>query len=201
MRWPGVTPSLNMTKTLHYYFSAWFIVLALFWPVAVSLPALADTPNRFVGAVLFMRHAFAPGFGDPDHFFVHDCSTQRNLDETGRAQARSIGAKLALADIKFSAIYSSYWCRCLETAHLLGLGTVVPFDGLNSFFQNHAPRDATLAKLRRRLESLSPKAPPSLMVTHAVTIRAVTGLSVKSGGLVIYDPRTGNAEELSLSSL
>ena len=169
--------------------------------MAANLPAAADNSNRFAGTVLFMRHALAPGFGDPVHFSVKDCSTQRNLDETGRAQAQGIGAKLAAADIKFSAIYSSYWCRCLETAQLLGLGAVTPFDGLNSFFQNHAPRDATLEKLRKKLDSLPPSAPASLMVTHAVTIRAITGLSVVSGGLVIYDLKTGAAWELSLSSL
>ena len=190
-----------MTKTPYHHPRAWLIVLVLFWQVAVSLSIAADTSDRFVGTVLFMRHALAPGFGDPDHFSVTDCSTQRNLDETGRAQARSIGAKLAGADIKFSAVYSSYWCRCLETAQLLGLGAVTPFDGLNSFFQNHAPRDATLAKLLEKLESLSPSAPASLMVTHAVTIRAITGLSVASGGVVIYDLRTGTAQEMSLSSL
>jgi phosphohistidine phosphatase SixA len=190
-----------MPKTPHHHPRAWLIVLVLFWQVAVSLSIAADTSDRFVGKVLFMRHALAPGFGDPDHFSIKDCSTQRNLDETGRAQARSIGAKLAEADIKFSAVYSSYWCRCLETAQLLGLGAVTPFDGLNSFFQNHAPRDATLAKLREKLESLSPSASASVMVTHAVTIRAITGLSVASGGVVIYDLKTGSAGELSLSSL
>jgi phosphohistidine phosphatase SixA len=190
-----------MTKTRRHHCRAWLIVLALLWPVAASLPAAADTAERFVGTVLFMRHALAPGFGDPDYFSIKDCNTQRNLDETGRAQARAIGAKLAAADIKFSAIYSSYWCRCLETAQLLGLGAVTPFDGLNSFFQNHAPRDATLAKLRQKLDSLSPSAPASLMVTHSVTIRAITGLSVASGGVVIYDLKTGAARELSLSSL
>ena len=194
-------PSWNITKTRRQHFCAWLIVPALFWSVAASLSAAAETSDRFVGTVLFMRHALAPGFGDPDHFSLKDCSTQRNLDETGRAQALAIGAKLALADIKFSAIYSSYWCRCLETAQLLGLGAVTPFDGLNSFFQNHAPRDATLAKLRQKLEGLSPSAPASLMVTHAVTIRAITGLSVASGGVVIYDLKTGTARELSLSSL
>ena len=190
-----------MTKTLHHNSRAWLFVLALFWQFAVSLSTAADTSDRFVGTVLFMRHALAPGFGDPDHFSITDCNTQRNLDETGRAQARSIGAKLAVADIKFSAIYSSYWCRCLETAQLLGLGAVTPFEGLNSFFQNHAPRDATLAKLRQKLESLSPSAPASLMVTHAVTIRAITGLSVASGGVVIYNLKTGTAQEMSMSSL
>ena len=190
-----------MAKTPHHHPRAWLIVLVLFWQVAGSLSTAADTSDRFVGTVLFMRHALAPGFGDPDHFSVTDCNTQRNLDETGRAQAQSIGTKLAMADIKFSAVYSSHWCRCLETAQLLGLGAVTPFDGLNSFFQNHAPRDATLAKLREKLESLSPSAPASLMVTHAVTIRAITGLSIASGGVVIYDLKTGTVREMSLSSL
>ena len=190
-----------MTETHRHFNYPWLIVLLLMWPMAASLPAAADNGDRFAGTVLFMRHALAPGFGDPDHFSVKDCSTQRNLDETGQAQARAIGVKLAAADIKLSAIYSSYWCRCLETAQLLGLGAVIPFDGLNSFFQNHAPRDTTLAKLRKKINSLSPSAPASLMVTHSVTIRAITGLSVASGGVVIYDLKTGTARELSLSSL
>ena len=179
----------------------WLIALALLWPLLASLPATADNSDRFAGKVMFMRHALAPGMGDPDNFSINDCNTQRNLDDTGRAQARAIGTKLAAANLKFLAIYSSYWCRCLETAQLLELGAVTPFDGLNSFFQNHAPRDATLAKLRQKLDSLSPSAPASLMVTHAVTIRAITGLSVASGGVVIYDLKTGTARELALSSL
>jgi broad specificity phosphatase PhoE len=190
-----------MTKTPRYQLHAWLIVLVLLNQLAASLPAAADTSERFVGTVLFMRHALAPGFGDPDHFSIKDCSSQRNLDETGRAQAQAIGAKLAAADIKFSAIYSSHWCRCLETAQLLNLGAVTPFEGLNSFYQNHASRDATLAKLRLKLDSLSPSTPASLMVTHSVTIRAITGLSVASGGVVIFDLKTGSARELSLSSL
>ena len=190
-----------MVKISRHFFCVWLVALTLLCPVAVSLPANAETKDRFVGTVLFMRHALAPGIGDPDNFSVKDCSTQRNLNDTGRAQARAIGAKLAAANIKFSAIYSSYWCRCLETARLLGLGTITPFDGLNSFFQKHAPRDATLAKLRQKLDSLSPSKPASLMVTHSVTIHAITGLSVASGSVVIYDLRTRTAKELSLASL
>ena len=83
-----------MTKTRRHHCRTWLITLALLWPVVASVPAAADTNDKFLGTVLFMRHALAPGFGDPDHFFVNDCSTQRNLDETGRAQARSIGVKL-----------------------------------------------------------------------------------------------------------
>ena len=81
--------------------------MVLLLPVATNVSASADTSNRFVGKVLFMRHAISTGFSDPDHFSVMDCSTQCNLDETGRTQARSIDAKLAAANNKFSAIYPS----------------------------------------------------------------------------------------------
>ena len=178
----------------------WLFTLTLLWLNITSLPVQAYDNEKFVGTVIFMRHALAPGTGDPKKFSISDCTTQRNLDDTGRAQARTIGAKMAAASIKFSAIYSSYWCRCLETARLLGMGAVIPFDGLNSFFQNHVPRDATLTKLRNKLKSLPPSAHATLMVTHFVTIRAITGLSVASGGLVIYDLKTGAARELALST-
>ena len=190
-----------MKQTSQHHRRTWFIVLALLWSVAAGLPAAADNAARFDGTVLFLRHAFAPGIGDPANFSIKDCRTQRNLNKNGRAQARAIGVKLADADIKFSAIYSSYWCRCLETAQLLDLGAVTPFEGLNSFFQNHAPRDATLAKLRQKLDSLSLSAPARLMVTHSVIIHAITGLSVASGGMVVYDLKTRTAREMSLSSL
>ena len=166
-----------------------------------SLPATADNSDKFTGTVIFMRHALAPGNGDPSGFLVDDCRTQRNLDETGRRQARAIGARLAAANLTLSGIYSSYWCRCLETAQILGLGAITPFDGLNSFYQGYAPRDTTLSRLRAKLDSLPQTAPAVLMVTHYVTIKAITGLSVRSGGIVVYDLKTGAARELALASL
>jgi len=72
-----------------------------------------------------MRHALAPGTGDPAGHDLNDCSTQRNLSEEGRAQARDIGASLLEvlnAEPKVDVdVYSSAWCRCMETAELLGL--------------------------------------------------------------------------------
>ena len=91
---------------------------------------------------MFVRHALAPGMGDPDNF--HIGNTQHNLDDTGRAQARAIGTKLAAANIKFSAIYSSYWSRCLKPPSSL-VWVLSTLDGL-FFFQNHAPRDARAGK-------------------------------------------------------
>ena len=164
-----------------------------------SLPATADD-GRFDGTVIFLRHALAPGNGDPGNFNLKDCKTQRNLDETGRRQARMIGQRIAAAKLNLAGIYSSEWCRCLETALLLDLGAVTPFSGLNSFYENHAPRDATLAKLRAKLASLPRDGAPVIMVTHYVTIQAITNLSAPSGGAVLFDLSTGYARELSLSA-
>lgn len=188
-------------KIASYYRIGWFFAFALFFPLLTSLPPVASESGKLTGTVVFMRHALAPGNGDPNDFSIDDCTTQRNLDETGRRQARAIGKKLSAAEINFSAVYSSYWCRCLETAKLLELGPVTPFDGLNSFYQGHAPRDKTLLRLNEKLASLPSSSPPLLMVTHFVTIQAITGLSVRSGDLVIYNLKNGVARELSLSSL
>ncbi len=169
----------------------------LLW--TVTLPVLADD-GRFDGTVIFLRHALAPGNGDPANFNLKDCATQRNLDETGRMQARGIGKHIAAANLILAGVYSSEWCRCIETALLLDLGPVTPFSGLNSFYENHAPRDATLAKLRAKLDSLPRDGAPVIMVTHYVTIQATTNITVPAGGAVLFDLATGYARELSLSA-
>ena len=159
-----------------------------------------DSETRFDGTVIFLRHALAPGTGDPSNFDIDDCQNQRNLDETGRQQARAIGKRIASANLNLAGIYSSEWCRCLETAILLDLGAVSPFNGLNSFYQNHATRDATLAKLYSKLANLPKNGAPIIMVTHYVTIHAVTNIAVPSGGAVLYDLTTGYARELSITA-
>ena len=88
----------------------------------------------------------------------------------------------------------------LETAQLLALGAVTPFDGLNSFYQSFAPRDTTLAKLKSKLDNLPRDGAPVIMVTHYVTIQAVANIAVPSGGAVLYDLTTGYGSELSLAA-
>ena len=174
----------------------WFAGLLFFITWLFSGVAIA-AETRFDGTVIFLRHALAPGNGDPKTFDLNDCRTQRNLDETGRRQARAIGKRIAAAKLNLAGIYSSEWCRCLETAQLLDLGAVTPFDGLNSFYQNHFPRDATLAKLNLKLANLPRNDAPVIMVTHFVTIKAIANIAVPSGGAVLYDLTTGYARELS----
>ena len=161
----------------------------------------ADTPQEPVRAalaqtganVVFMRHALAPGFGDPDNFQIEDCNTQRNLDEAGRRQAEAIGRYFREHQITFTTILSSRWCRCTQTAELLNYGSWSEFDGLNSFFQGHVDRQETLALLKDKLGSLSSD-DMVLMVTHQVVISAITDISPPSGGLVVYNTSTQNAK-------
>lgn len=144
---------------------------------AVPLAELAKP-----GRVLLLRHANAPGTGDPPNFRLDDCSTQRNLDAAGRAQAAALGERLAQAGTAHAKVYSSQWCRCLETARLLGLGAVEPLPALNSFYGRPQERETSVAALRRFLAALPANGPPAVLVTHQVTITAFTGEGTPSGG-------------------
>lgn len=137
------------------------------------------------GDVLLLRHAIAPGFGDPEGFRVDDCSTQRNLSERGREQARAIGLWLRTRGIDRASVWSSQWCRCLQTAELLGLGEVSPLPALNSFFQRPEDRQPNLAALRRFLADRPLQGGPLVLVTHQVTITALTGITPGSGQGVV----------------
>ena len=139
--------------------------------------------------VIFIRHALAPGYGDPDDFDIADCSTQHNLDTTGRQQARELGQLFQDSGLKINAIFSSRWCRCQDTATEMKIGPYETHDGLNSFFQDHVDRDETLRLLRQAL-SATPPEDLVLMITHQVVIQAITGISPRSGGMVLFNSNT-----------
>lgn len=176
-----------------------FFCLVLCLSAAIAGGAHADTvPETLIGKVVFMRHALAPGNGDPNNFDINDCTTQRNLNEDGRQQARLTGQKLKALGIAFETIYTSEWCRCRETAKMLAVGKAVPLQALNSFYDHYFSRDELLPLLEEKLSQVRPGDPPILMVTHFVTIMGITGKSVSSGDLVVYDPATGESEMLRL---
>jgi len=155
--------------------------IALGWILpAHATDALAELAQP--GRALIVRHAIAPGFGDPSDFRLGDCATQRNLDAAGRAQARALGARLRAAGIRQAKVYSSQWCRCLETARLLGLGEVEPLPALNSFHGRPEEREPKLAAVREFLAGLPRDGGPVVLVTHQVTISGITGRGVISGG-------------------
>ena len=160
--------------------------------------SLDEYSKNIFGDVLFVRHAIAPGFGDPQNFDLNDCSTQRNLSQDGREQAILIGEKIKESGIKFSKIFSSQWCRCLETAKYLNLGDVIIEPGLNSFFQGIVAKEKTLSKLRKRIRSFESKKDLVLMITPQVTINAITGIAVSSGGAVAFNSILGEAKEVGI---
>lgn len=137
------------------------------------------------GYILMIRHALAPGFGDPADIKIGDCSTQRNLNKEGRLQSTNIGKWLIKNKIQPSAIYTSQWCRCKETAKLLDIGQVEELPALNSFYQMPENRESSLNSLRQFISNQKTNNKLIIMVTHSVTISAISGQSVASGDGVL----------------
>ena len=148
--------------------------------------------------IIFMRHALAPGNGDPSNFIIDDCSTQRNLDANGIRQSQIIGKNFKKFKIKFTKIFSSFWCRCKDTASFLNLGEFFTYKGLNSFYQGHVNKEETLSELNKLIDNLKLLKGTYLMITHYVVIQAFTGISVQSGGMVVYDLKTKKSYYLKL---
>jgi phosphohistidine phosphatase SixA len=138
-----------------------------------------------VGYVVMMRHAEAPGTGDPANFRLDDCSTQRNLSPQGRAQAERIGRSFRQRQITIAQVFSSQWCRCLETARLLQLGSVKPLPALNSFFQNPRSEARQTAAIRQLILNHRQTPGVLLLVTHQVNITAISEVVPASGAAVV----------------
>jgi phosphohistidine phosphatase SixA len=134
------------------------------------------------GHILMIRHALAPGNGDPPNFKIGDCATQRNLDDTGRDQARSIGEWLRNNGVTSARVYSSQWCRCIETARLLNLGPVQELAALNSYYERVQDREPNLRTLNEFISQQPTKGELIILVTHFVTIADIAGTGVSSGG-------------------
>ena len=131
-----------------------------------------------------LRHAIAPGMGDPPHFELGKCSTQRNLSNEGRDQAVEIGERFRANGIDKARVFSSQWCRCLETAKLLALGQVHELPALNSFFQKYERKELRTQMLKEWLANQD-FTKPLVLVTHQVNITALTKVYPASGELII----------------
>jgi phosphohistidine phosphatase SixA len=140
-------------------------------------PAIAQVQNS---SIILLRHASAPGVGDPEQFRLGDCSTQRNLDDAGRAQARAMGDQLRQAKVNVGRLLSSQWCRTRETATLLDFGAPIDEPAFNSFFGS---RQNELTQTEQaKLLLMQWRGPGTLVVvTHQVNITALTNLFVASG--------------------
>lgn len=181
----------------------WLLLLALASAGAQAAAAGAELAEealwnklRSGGVMVLMRHAATnPGIGDPPDFSLGDCATQRNLSEAGRRQARAIGAAFTQHGVNPGAIWSSRWCRCLDTAKL-AFGRAQPEPALDSMFNDDtAAANAKLRALRTRLTARRESA-PLVLVTHDVNIRALTGASLAQGEMVLTILRDGKLEPI-----
>jgi hypothetical protein len=145
------------------------------------------------GYILMLRHAYAFGSGDPANFKIGDCTTQRNLDDHGRSHARAIGEWLRSKGIKDAKVYSSQWCRCQETATLLGLGPVTELPALNSFYANPQNREPNIKTLRSFIATLPADGELIIFVTHFENILEITGEGVSPGEGVVLKLKKGGA--------
>ncbi|HBC40772.1 MAG TPA: histidine phosphatase family protein [Pseudanabaena sp.] len=159
---------------------------------ATSFQSIAQSPTKDQwqaltgrGKVVLLRHAIAPGTGDPSGFRLGDCSTQRNLSEAGREQARQAGQEFRRRQIPVKQIHSSQWCRCLETARLLNLGEAKTTPALNSFFSDRRTADTQTEQTRQIIAAHRQQEGVVIMVTHQVNITALTGIVAQSGAAVI----------------
>lgn len=167
--------------------SATVVGLALTTLSASAADAWPDLTHP--GAIVLFRHATAPGIGDPAEFKLNVCSTQRNLDDRGRAEARRLGEQFRSRKIRVDAVISSQWCRTRETARLaFGEAAVKDEPAFNSFFSRSAGiSDAQTAQARAILSRW--RGPGTLVVvTHQVNITALTGVGATSAEGVVVRP-------------
>ena len=138
--------------------------------------------------VILIRHAKAPGGGDPEGFKIGDCKTQRNLDEAGIKQSKKIGRLFKEKKIKIDQVLSSQWCRCKDTAKYAFDG-FKEFSALNSTYTHPYDQNERqqIKELRNFVSNWDGNGGNLVLVTHYVIILAVTGETTRSGEIVITD--------------
>ena len=139
------------------------------------------------GKLIFIRHAYAPGGGDPDNFNLNDCSTQRNLNNEGREQAKYIGEFFKKNKIKIDKVLSSEWCRCKETAKI-AFRNFSTISFLNSFYSSkHAKnKEKQILMLNNYVKKFKSNK-NLILVTHYVLISEVLNYAPSSGEIIVSD--------------
>jgi len=158
---------------------------------AESIWDAARTP----GSVVVVRHSFAPGGFDPPDSRLDDCSTQRNLDERGRAQARRIGEAFRQNGVAVGAVLSSPRCRCLDTARL-AFGQAQPWEVLQGALNDSERRQGQLVEIRKAIAGHR-SGPPLVLVTHGSVVTDLTGLNIQMGGFVVLRRAPDGSREVA----
>ena len=139
------------------------------------------------GNLIFIRHAYAPGGGDPDNFDIADCSTQRNLSNSGKEQSKKIGIFFEQNQIPIDQVLSSEWCRCKETAEI-AFNKFETKNFLNSFFSEKFAKNKKkqIKELKKYIQNWNGEK-NLVLVTHYVVISEALNYAPSSGEIVISD--------------
>ena len=185
----GSGASLCFTRVRLRLTALWVSLLAAMLPLTALSGSAPEEAGLWAALrsgehFVIMRHAIAPGTGDPKNFALGDCSTQRNLSPQGRAQARRIGARLREMGVAPARVYTSQWCRARETAELLQVGAVHDLAALNSFFSAGDKGDPQTRTLTQWLREQN-LARAIVLVTHQVNVTALSGVYPASGEMVV----------------
>ena len=137
--------------------------------------------------LIFIRHAYAPGSGDPINFDLNDCSTQRNLNKEGINQSKKIGQFFSKNKIQIDRVLSSEWCRCKDTAKF-AFNKYTTFNALNSFYDPRFEKnkDKQVIDLKKYILNLNSKQ-NIVLITHFVVISEILNISASSGEIIVSD--------------
>jgi phosphohistidine phosphatase SixA len=165
-----------------------FSLFVLFCSSAYANPKVV-TALKEGGKIIFIRHAYAPGGGDPNNFDIRDCSTQRNLNTTGINQAKRIGQFFKDNKISIDSVLSSEWCRCKDTAKN-AFKNYETFKALNSFFsvKFSKNREKQMKDLKFFVKNWDSKK-NIVFVTHYVVIYEALNKAVNSGEIIVVDKK------------
>ena len=172
-----------------------FIKFLLIFFISINTSIKADSKKTIIdelqqgGKLIFIRHAYAPGGGDPDNFNINDCSTQRNLNDKGKDQSKKIGNFFRENNILLENIYSSEWCRCKETA-LIAFKNFEKKSFLNSFFSEKFAKNKNnqIKELKKFIKDWNGKQ-NLVFVTHYVVISEILNYASSSGEIVIANKK------------
>ena len=170
-------------------FIKFFLLILLSFNISVK----ANSNNKLQGLLkeggklIFIRHAIAPGGGDPIDFNILRCETQRNLSKEGIAQSKNIGRFFSENDIKIDKVLSSEWCRCKQTAKY-AFNKYETRDFLNSFFSQKFAnnKNKQINDLKKYVNEWNSDK-NLVLVTHYVTIQEVLNIAPSSGEIIIAD--------------
>ncbi len=172
---------------MKYFILILYLILSIIFPTSTLSNDEVISKLQSGGNIVFIRHALAPGNGDPDNIDLNDCNTQRNLSKTGIDQSKKIGLFFEKNNIPIDKVLSSEWCRCKDTAKY-AFKYFQTFKGLNSFYDEkfYKFKKSQLKNLRKYINEWN-GTKNLILVTHYVVISEMLNIGVSSGEIVVIN--------------